>query len=51
MLSVLRLKQRKNINKKEQVEELKKQIQELIKQEKYEEAAIIRDKIRKLESK
>lgn len=42
---------KKNINKKEQVEELKKQIQELIKQEKYEEAAIIRDKIRKLESK
>jgi len=38
-------------NKDEKIQELKEQIQELIKEEKYEEAAIIRDKIKELENK
>lgn len=38
-------------NKKYKIEELKEQIQQLIKEEKYEEAAVIRDKIKKLENK
>lgn len=41
----------KTIKKVDQVEELKEKIQELIKEEKYEEAAVIRDKIKKLENK
>ena len=35
----------------ESIEELKEQIKELIEQEKYEEAAVIRDKIKELEGK
>lgn len=37
--------------KTDELEELREKIQELIKEEKYEEAAVIRDKIRKLEEK
>ena len=36
-------------NKKEEINELKEKIKELIREENYEEAAIIRDKIRELE--
>ena len=41
----------KDSNKNESIKELKEKIQELIKEEKYEQAAIIRDKIKKLEGK
>lgn len=51
----IKLKEKRIKNKEEkkslEIEELKEQIQKMIEQEKYEEAAIIRDKIKKLEGK
>lgn len=38
-------------DEKSELDKLKKEIQELIKEEKYEEAAVVRDKIKKLEGK
>ena len=46
---------KKNSNRKhtkeEEIKKLKQEIQDLIKQEKYEQAAVVRDKIKKLENK
>ncbi|MEG0873329.1 MAG: UvrB/UvrC motif-containing protein [Clostridia bacterium] len=41
----------KKITKEEQLAELKNKLKELIEQEKYEDAALIRDKIKKIEGK
>ena len=41
----------KKINKNNEIEELKKQLQKSIKEERYEDAALIRDKIKELENK
>ena len=47
------IKEEKNIKKESinQVDKLKQELQELVKQEKFEEAAVIRDKIKDLEKK
>ena len=47
------IKEEKNIKKENinQVDKLKQELQELVKQEKFEEAAVIRDKIKDLEKK
>ena len=51
----IKLKEAPKVSKKEiknnELQELREHIQELIKEEKYEEAAIVRDKIKKLEGK
>ena len=47
------IKEKINIKKENinQVDKLKQELQELVKQEKFEEAAVIRDKIKDLEKK
>ena len=47
------IKEEKNIKKESinQIDKLKQELQELVKQEKFEEAAVIRDKIKDLEKK
>lgn len=42
-------KTKKKKEKKENIEELKEEIQKLVEEEKYEEAAVVRDKIKRLE--
>ena len=41
----------RKLTKEEEIKKLKQEIQDLIKQEKYEQAAVVRDKIKKLENK